>query len=56
MKTTITILTLALLALAADDIHTHKLNHDNDGAATECAIRTGFLYNCTDGTQSVSCH
>jgi hypothetical protein len=30
-------------------------NEANDRAATECAEKTGFRYNCADGTQRVSC-
>jgi hypothetical protein len=30
-------------------------NYANDHAATECAVRTGFQYNCSDGTQAISC-
>jgi hypothetical protein len=26
-----------------------------DNAATECGLRTGYKYNCEDGTQSASC-
>jgi predicted negative regulator of RcsB-dependent stress response len=30
-------------------------NYVNDHAATECAERTGYRYNCADGTQKASC-
>jgi hypothetical protein len=30
-------------------------NYANDHAATECAAKTGFRYNCADGTQQISC-
>ena len=30
-------------------------NYANDHAAAECALRTGYRYNCADGTQQVSC-
>ena len=28
----------------------------NDAAATECAIQTGYKFNCKDGTQSTMCY
>ena len=30
-------------------------NYANDHAATECATKTGFRYNCADGAQSITC-
>jgi hypothetical protein len=30
-------------------------NEANDRAATECAQKTGFRYNCADGSQRISC-
>jgi hypothetical protein len=30
-------------------------NEANDHAATECAVKTGWKYNCADGTQAASC-
>jgi hypothetical protein len=55
MRTLTTFLAVALVLVTINDIQTHKRNRSNDEAATECAVRTGFLYNCTDGTQSASC-
>lgn len=30
-------------------------NYANDHAAAECAVRTGYRYNCANGSQGVSC-
>jgi len=32
-----------------------RVSLTNDGAATECAVKTGWRYNCADGTQGITC-
>lgn len=33
----------------------HYENEANDRAAAECAEKTGFRYNCADGSQRINC-
>lgn len=42
-------------ALVGKYASVYEENYANDHAATECAVKTGFRYNCADGTQAVSC-
>jgi hypothetical protein len=57
MKTIVmfVLLAVALAITIADDVRVRALAALNDGAATECAMRTGYKYNCTDGSQAASC-
>lgn len=57
MKTFVmfTLLIAVLVVVAVDDFRARVSAAVNDGAATECAVRTGFKYNCADGSQSTSC-
>jgi hypothetical protein len=49
------LLIAVLVVVAMDDFRAHVSAAVNDGAATECAVRTGYKYNCADGSQSASC-